>query len=168
MVTKKICDKCKSEVKQFDSECSNCGGTSFSFLNDDSYESKSSEIYVNDTPVDFSRTTYGEDSSFKASNRSNNSNSSSETTLADLVRAQDRTTHAVRAFVRFLFIQLSAVTIAVFFWNIGVQLTGSSECIRYGNCGPSTFWFVVAGITWLVGLVWSSVAGWDELHKSDL
>jgi hypothetical protein len=168
VVTKKICDKCKSEVKQFDSECSKCGGTSFSFLNDDSYESKSSEIYINDTPVDFSRTTYGEDSSFKASNRSNNSHSSSETTLADLVRAQDRTTHAVRAFVRFLFIQLSAITIAVFFWNIGAQLSNNYECTSYRNCGSSEFFFVAAGITWLAGLIWSSIAGWDELHKSDL
>ena len=118
-------------------------------------------------PVDFSRKTYGEDSSFKANNRSNNS-SSSETTLADLVRAQDRTTHAVRAFVRFLFIQLSAATIAVLFWNISVQLSNNYECTRYGNCGSSEFFLVAAGITWLAGLIWSSIAGWDELHKSDL
>jgi hypothetical protein len=156
VVTKKICDKCKSEVKQFDSECSNCGGTSFSFLNDDSYETEASASYVEGGP----RLAYIP--------LSNNSHEPEEVTLVDLVRAQNRTTHAVRAFVRFLFIQLSAATLAIFFWNIGVQLSGSFECTRNGNCGPSTFWFVVAGITWLVGLVWSSVAGWDELHKSDL
>ena len=156
MVTKKICDKCKSEVKRFDSECSNCGGTSFSFLNDDSYETDASASYVDRGP----RLAYIP--------LPNNSHEPEEVTLADLVRAQNRTTHAVRAFVRFLFIQLSAVTIAVFFWNIGAQLSNNYECTSYRNCGSSEFFFVAAGITWLAGLIWSSIAGWDELHKSDL
>lgn len=41
-------------------------------------------------------------------------NSRIESLLEESIRASNRTTHAVRAFVRFLFIQLVAITLAGF------------------------------------------------------
>jgi hypothetical protein len=163
MTTQKLCDQCKTEVKQFDAECSNCGGTSFFFINNGIPTSVETETYRSKEPVEFNAS-----KNQKSDDKSDSSYSPSETTLADLVRAQNRTTHAVRAFVRFLFIQLSAATVTIIFWNISLQLSDSDECTEYGNCGSSAIWLVAAGVTWLVGLVWSSAAGWEELHKSDL
>ena len=163
MATQKLCDKCKTEVKQFDGECLTCGGTSFFFINNGIPTSGETETYRSKEPIEFKRS-----NNEKSSNISNSSYSPSETTLADLVRAQNRTTHAVRAFVRFFFIQLSAATVAIIFWNVSLQLSNGYECTEYGDCGSSEIWLIAAGVTWLVGLVWSSAAGWDELHKSDL
>ena len=83
-------------------------------------------------------------------------NSRSETTLEDLVRAQNRTTHAVRAFVRFLFIQLTGLTLVFFLWNLFLETDGN------GIVG-----FLVL-VVWLGTVVWSSAAGWDELNKSNI
>jgi hypothetical protein len=82
--------------------------------------------------------------------------SSGETTLEDLVRAQNRTTHAVRAFVRFLFIQLTGLTLVFFLWNLFLETDGN------GFVG-----FLVL-VVWLGTVVWSSAAGWDELNKSNI
>ena len=82
--------------------------------------------------------------------------SSGETTLDDLVRAQNRTTHAVRAFVRFLFIQLTGLTLVFFLWNLFLETEGN------GLVG-----FLVL-VVWLGTVVWSSAAGWDELNKSNI
>jgi hypothetical protein len=83
-------------------------------------------------------------------------NVSSGATLDDLVRAQNRTTHAVRAFVRFLFIQLTGLTIVYFLWNLFVESDGN----------PFIAFLVLA--VWLGTVIWSSVAGWDELRKSNV
>lgn len=77
--------------------------------------------------------------------------------LDDLVRAQNRTTHAVRAFVRFLFIQLSGITFAVLLWNIS---------LAWGN--GNAFLQFLAAVVWIVSVVWSSKAGWEELEKSNI
>jgi hypothetical protein len=82
--------------------------------------------------------------------------SSGETTLEDLVRAQNRTTHAVRAFVRFLFIQLTGLTLVFFLWNLFLETEAN------GFVG-----FLVL-VVWLGTVVWSSAAGWDELNKSNI
>ena len=82
--------------------------------------------------------------------------SSGETTLEDLVRAQNRTTHAVRAFVRFLFIQLTGLTLVFFLWNLFLETDAN------GFVG-----FLVL-VVWLGTVVWSSAAGWDELNKSNI
>jgi hypothetical protein len=84
----------------------------------------------------------------------------SELTLEDVVRAQNRTTHAVRAFVRFLFIQLTSTTLGVFLWNLSYFFTND-----YSGNGFLQF---IAVITILVGIFWSSNAGWSELSKSDI
>lgn len=71
------------------------------------------------------------------------------------LEAQNRTTHAVRAFVRFLFIQLVAVTIAAPLTYVG---------IAFEFMYPTLF---VAFIVLVVGIIWSSTAGWNELGLSD-
>ena len=83
-------------------------------------------------------------------------NIGSRATLDDLVRAQNRTTHAVRAFVRFLFILLTGITCAVFLWNVSIAINGNA-LIEF-----------VAAVIWLGSVIWSSAAGWDELHKSNV
>ena len=78
-----------------------------------------------------------------------------------LIQAQNRTTHAVRAFVRFLFIQLSALTLATFLFFISSQLVDEEGA-------PNTFLLIMGGVIWIIGLVWSSTAGWSELEKSNI
>jgi len=78
-----------------------------------------------------------------------------------LIQAQNRTTHAVRAFVRFLFIQLSALTLATFLFFISFQLVDEEGA-------PNTFLLIMGGVIWIIGLVWSSTAGWSELEKSNI
>jgi len=95
--------------------------------------------------------------------------STSDTTLDDLVRAQNRTTHAVRAFVRFLFIQLTGITLVVFLWNISLAFIDEQACYQNGdNCSGNAFLQFLAGIVWIVAVIWSSSAGWDELNKSNV
>ncbi len=96
-------------------------------------------------------------------------NSSAETTLEDLVRAQNRTTHAVRAFVRFLFIQLTGVTLAVFLWTISLEFVNEQDCFQYGdNCTGNPFLQFLAGAVWIGSVILSSRAGWEELNKSNV
>ena len=78
-----------------------------------------------------------------------------------LIQAQNRTTHAVRAFVRFLFIQLSALTLATFIFFVSFQLVNEEGA-------PNTFLLIMGGVIWVIGLVWSSTAGWSELEKSNI
>lgn len=73
-------------------------------------------------------------------------------TLDDVVAAQNRTTHAIRAFVRFIFIQLAMTTLAF---------------VVYSQ-GDTPAYAVVSGLIWLVGVVISSVVGQSELTKSDV
>jgi hypothetical protein len=92
----------------------------------------------------------------------------SPATLDDILAAQNRTTHAVRAFVRFLFIQLSAITAGAVVLNFANEAATTYECIEYGNCGASDGLSVVAVIIIIAGVVISSSVGWSELHKSDI
>jgi hypothetical protein len=62
----------------------------------------------------------------------------------------------VRAFVRFLFIQLTGLTIVYFLWNLFVESDGNAFIA-----------FLVLAV-WLVTVIWSSAAGWDELRKSNV
>jgi len=87
----------------------------------------------------------------------------------DLIEAQNRTTHAVRAFVRFLFIQLSGLTLAVFIWNISNLFIDQQECINYGRqCSGNGFLRFLAVVIGFVTIYWSSDAGWKELEKSKI
>lgn len=94
---------------------------------------------------------------------------SKEIGLLDVIEAQNRTTHAVRAFVRFLFIQLSATTLAIFLWNLSNIVVDTSECVYNSDkCGGNGFLQFLAIATLLVGIIWSSNAGWNELSKSEI
>lgn len=87
----------------------------------------------------------------------------------DLIRAQNRTTHAVRAFVRFLFIQLSGLTLVYFTWNLSAISIDPNECARYGDkCEGNLFFQVLAILIWIGTVIFSSRAGWSELEKSDI
>jgi len=86
-----------------------------------------------------------------------------------LISAQNRTTHAVRAFVRFLFIQLSGISAAVILWNFSLASIDQQECFNSGdNCGANSFLQVAAVLVWLVSVIWSSIAGWSELESSEI
>jgi hypothetical protein len=87
--------------------------------------------------------------------------------LVEVIAASNRTTRAVRAFVRFLFIQLTATTAAVFIWNLGSQFQDPSQCFA-GVCEPNGPALFLAVIVWIVGVIWSSIAGWTELSYSDI
>jgi hypothetical protein len=82
-----------------------------------------------------------------------------ERLLEESIVATDRTTHAVRAFVRFLFIQLSAVSLAAvfYFWALAVD-----------PLEPPWSLLLFATLIWVVGIILSSRAGWGELAKSDV
>lgn len=75
-----------------------------------------------------------------------------------LVRAQDRTTHAVRAIARFLLILVTYELIAAVIIGIslGITITG----------GSGEFLIFVGGATALGGLFHATSAGWSELDKS--
>jgi hypothetical protein len=92
--------------------------------------------------------------------------SETEKLLQELIRATDRTTRAVRAFVRFLFIQLAAISLAVVVFQLGIITQDSSEC-AFGICQPNGFTTTVAVLIWITGVVWSSIAGWGELELSN-
>jgi ABC-type multidrug transport system fused ATPase/permease subunit len=72
-----------------------------------------------------------------------------------IILAQNRTTHAIRAVVRFLFIQLTAITLAFVIGGLGSAL---------GNA----FVIFIAVVIYIIGIVWSSNAGWSELEKSNI
>jgi hypothetical protein len=89
-------------------------------------------------------------------------------TLDDVVAAQNRTTHAIRAFVRFLFIQLSAVTAGVLLLNFANQASTSYDCVEYGSCGGSNALTIMAVLVIFAGVIISSNVGWAELRKSNI
>lgn len=72
-----------------------------------------------------------------------------------IILAQNRTTHAIRAVVRFLFIQLTAITLAFIIGGLGSAL---------GNA----FVIFIAVVIYIIGIIWSSNAGWSELEKSNI
>lgn len=91
----------------------------------------------------------------------------SQDLLVEVIAASNRTTRAVRAFVLFLFIQLTFTTAALFLWNSGSQIQDPSQCYE-GLCEPDwvTMWLAV--VVWIIGVISSSVAGWTELSKSNI
>jgi hypothetical protein len=82
-----------------------------------------------------------------------------EELLAKSIQSTDRTTHAIRAFVRFLFIQLTTITLAVLCWNISLVLPEDA---------PVAALQFFAGAIYLGGIAYSSHQGWKELDASDI
>jgi len=71
--------------------------------------------------------------------------------------------------VRFLFIQLCGDTIALILWNLSTSSVDQQKCFQDGtNCTGNAFLqFLSAGVL-IVGVIWSSQVGWDELSKSNI
>jgi hypothetical protein len=78
-----------------------------------------------------------------------------EELLKKNIEASNRTTHAVRAFVSFVLIQLMFVTIAAFLSILAATFS-------------ATWLFGLAVIVWIVGVFLSSNAGWSELKDSEI
>ena len=189
-MAKKYCEKCYLPVEMTDFECPSCSATSFV------HSLPPTNLCGCDTPlingfscdrcrkkIDPSRrrmliakqtkTAVSPQALKAASNNpgplSETLNPSSGRTIDDLIRAQNRTTHAVRAFVRFLFIQLSGITLAIFLWNLSTAFIDPQECLRYGSkCTGNTFLQFLAAVVMIVSVIWSSLAGWEELGKSNI
>lgn len=89
--------------------------------------------------------------------------------LLKIENSTNRTTRAVRAFVRFLFIQLSATSLAYCVWNLADSSVDQYQCLRFGShCSPNPFLSFLGVAIFIVGVVWSSRAGWSELEKSNI
>ncbi len=85
------------------------------------------------------------------------------------IHASNRTTHAIRALVRFFMVQLSFIT-AAFFVNFLNQLTVDEyECSRWGDkCSPSDLGSLLVVAVLVVGVVISSKLAWAELEHSNI
>jgi hypothetical protein len=90
------------------------------------------------------------------------------TLLAKSITATNRTTHAVRAFVRFLFIQLSFYTAAFMVWQIGLLFVDPSEDCTILGCTPNGFFYFVTAVLIIMGIWIASRAGWHELELSQV
>jgi hypothetical protein len=87
--------------------------------------------------------------------------------LKKSIEASNRTTYAIRALVRFIFIQLTFLTAAFFVWQIEQQFPDPDKCGQF-VCEPREFVvFLVAGLI-ITGVVLSSRAGWYELSLSEV
>jgi hypothetical protein len=83
------------------------------------------------------------------------------------IEASNRTTHAVRAFVRFLFIQLSFLTAAAVLWQLGLAFPDENNCTAFG-CAPNGFVSAFVVLLVIAGVIISSIAGWGELELSNM
>ncbi len=192
-MSKKYCEKCYLSVEMTDFECPSCSGSSFvhSLPNPDLCSCElpliksgygdvcdrcSKKISLSRLQLLVAKPNKSAISPQAIKAASNNPvqpneiiSPSNGKTLDDLIRAQNRTTHAVRAFVRFLFIQLTGITFAIFLWNLSTAFIDQQKCLDYGsNCTGNTFLQFLAAVVLIGSVIWSSQAGWDELAKSNI
>lgn len=187
-MAKKYCEKCYLPVEMTEFECPSCSASSFvhslpntdfcdcgvPLINRDSCDRCSKKISPSRLKMLMAKPKKSNVSPRVLKAASNNPGPSSETlissngmTIDDLIRAQNRTTHAVRAFVRFLFIQLSGITLAIILWNLSTAFIDQQECFQYGTkCSGNTFLQFLTAVVMIVTVIWSSQAGWNELEKS--
>jgi len=89
--------------------------------------------------------------------------------LRELVRASNRTTHAIRALVRFIFIQLSFLTLAYILNSLANSFIDAERCYEYGkDCSPNVFFSFLSFVAIVAGIIISSRVGWAELKESDV
>lgn len=183
----KYCDDCHEPVEQIVMACPKCSATTFvhgaEVMRRDKKEraerpmppqpTTSPQPTASPTPEPTQKIQKAEKAHTGSSNASAESTtiviSKTGKTLDDLIRAQNKTTHAVRAFVRFLFIQLTGLTLAYFLWNLSLAFVNTNDCMRFGeNCsGNPALQFMAVGV-WIATVILSSRAGWDELQKSEI
>jgi len=80
--------------------------------------------------------------------------------------ASDRTTRAIRAFVLFLFIQLTFTSIAAFLFWIGASIFETAGIWDFQQRAWAYLLITVAAIILFVGVLVSSIMGWRELALS--
>lgn len=148
-----LCQSCKTEYHLKVGEvrqCPNCSSTYWSLVK----AGKPEEVINSDSSDD---------------SDSSNSSNILRSDLERLIAAQNRTTHAVRAFVRFLFIQLTGITLAVLLWNLSLFSIDEQSCrLRETNCEGNPFLQLMAVAVYVTSVVLSSRAGWIELEKSNI
>ena len=89
--------------------------------------------------------------------------------LLELVRASNRSTHAIRALVRFIFIQLSFITLAYILNIFADSFIDTERCFDYGkDCTPNAFFSFLSFVAIVAGIIISSRVGWAELKQSDV
>ena len=187
----KWCEWCSAKVEQNLIECRFCGGSSFVHkdpgreqLDPDKarklrekrdYDSVAPVIHPASEPRASRAEVKPKETSFKAQVVTNDLPISVDSQLINQINrlelAQNRTTHAVRAFVTFLFYQLAAITGAVFLYFLaGVVGNANSDCSdqlrAFGACAPNAFLVFLAAVVWIGGVIYSSSVGWNELEKS--
>ena len=183
----KYCDECHEPVEQIVMACPKCKATTFvhgaEIMKRDKKEraerpqpstpTSTPTPIATPTPEPIQRIQKNEKTYSEDSNKSTESptimHSNTGKTIDDLIRAQNKTTHAVRAFVRFLFIQLTGITLAVFLWNLSLAFISPSDCSLTGeNCSGNGALQLMAVGVWIVTVIFSSRAGWEELQKSEI
>lgn len=178
-MSQKYCDNCNDPHEQIVMKCPGCGCTTFvhgaEIMRRDKKERAESPKVANPAPTPDLRPITSKSEKISAERPatptpwSASENSQTGKTLDDLIRAQNRTTHAVRAFVRFLFIQLTGITFAVFLWQLSLAFISPSDCSRNGeNCFGNPFVQFMAVAVWIATVILSSRAGWEELEKSNI
>jgi len=90
-----------------------------------------------------------------------------------LLLAVNRTTHAIRALVLFLFYQLTAATAAFVIYLlaeiVGRRRDACEQGLGYADaCSPDSFLVLLALVIWVVGVIYSSNVGWTEIRKSNI
>ena len=84
-----------------------------------------------------------------------------------LISAQNRTTFAVRAIVRFILIQFTGLSFSFAMWSISNTFIDADECVNEGtSCSGNAFFQVVAVSVYLLTIFVSSRAAWTDLEKS--
>jgi hypothetical protein len=78
--------------------------------------------------------------------------------IQDLISATNRTTHAVRAFVKFLFIQLATTSMAILIFAAVALSLVPFQFVQGA--------ILLGALVYIVGVFWSSAAGWRELGLS--
>lgn len=183
----KWCMKCRSEVEKSHNKCLSCGGGAF-WHNKPPAEEKIREAELTETPAwklkgVISGEVVGDEiaSPAKVSSGAEKENpkkivNSEKFTSGDIekiIQAQNRTTHAVRAFVLFLFYQLTAITLAFIVYSFAeLQGNQSDDCEpllrQYGACEPQPILVFLAFAIWVAGVIYSSRVGWREIQKSEI
>lgn len=173
MTTKK-CSRCDREVfSTNDTECDYCLGK-IVLAGDDRKLFKKEDIPVKDSqPREDSKGYSKEDFFVKGSQSAGKVESSPADRLTQqigqMIEAQNRTTAAVRALVKFIFLQMLTLTLGGLFWAMGLSTEDSYQCANFGkNCSGSVFFLVLCAITVIGGTSLSFREGWKELKASEI
>ena len=88
--------------------------------------------------------------------------------LVEAIQASNRTTHAIRAIVRFFLVQLSFITLAYFAYFMNSFTVDEDDCARWEECSPSSFGSFLVFAIFAVGVFISSRLAWAELERSNI